>query len=104
MSFLGNDGGSGKFADYTMLGVDKNGVYVSTNNFTTSNTPDGGDDSMSIYSIPKSDLLAAKPTLANMSSFTSRDAAEIGFVPQPITNFGPSPQAGVLATSFANPR
>ncbi|HTM55842.1 MAG TPA: PEP-CTERM sorting domain-containing protein [Pirellulales bacterium] len=102
VSFLGNDGGTGKFADYTRLGVDANGVYVAVNNFTD-NTVNGGFDSQSIFSIPKTDLLAASPTLANMSQFFQIDAGDNGMTIQPAVNFGPTGNAApLIGTSAAN--
>ena len=53
----------------------ENGVYIAVNNFTE-NTANGGFDSQSIFSIPKSDLLAASPNLANMSQFFQIDGRQ----------------------------
>jgi hypothetical protein len=100
VSFLGNNGGDAKFADYTRLGVDANGVYIATDDFTAGN---GGFDSQSIYSLPKADLLAANPTLARLSQFHQIDAGFNGMTIQPIVNFGPSTgHAPLLGTSAAN--
>lgn len=102
VSFLGNAGGDGKFADFTRLGVDANGVYIATSNFT-SNTPQGGLDSQSVFSIPKADLLAAVPTLTNMTRFDGLNKdifAYYGAAINPIINFGPAgDHAPLLATS-----
>jgi hypothetical protein len=88
VSFLGNAGGPGKFADYTRLGVDANGVYISTNNYTSLT---GGLDSLAIFSLPKADLMAATPTLANLTRFDGLNTGIefYGNTLQPITNFGP---------------
>jgi len=90
VNFLGNAGGSGKFVDFTRLGVDANGVYLSTTNFTD-NTPQGGLDSLSVFSVPKADLMASTPTLDNMTRFDALNTSEffVGLALQPITNFGP---------------
>ncbi len=99
--FLGNAGGDGKFVDYTRLGVDANGVYISTNNYT-SNLPGGGLDGVSVFSLPKADLLAATPIVSNLSRFDAIDAGEYGLSIQPIVNFGPSTgHAPILGTSAA---
>lgn len=101
-SFLGNAGGDGKFVDYTGLGVDANGVYISTINFTD-NTINGGLDSVSVFSLPKTDLLAPTPSTLNLSRFDAIDAGEYGISIQPIVNFGPSiGRAPLLGTSVAN--
>ncbi len=114
VSFVGNAGG----ADYPTLGLDRNAVYIGTNNFT-SLTADGvriannpvalppssfaqpssdlkpSDVStqaftgVSLFSIPKADLLASTPSLANMTSFQNLDANARGFTLQGATNFGP---------------
>lgn len=101
VSFLGNVGGDGKFADFTRLGVDANGVYISTTNFTE-NSQDGGLDSVSIFSLPKADLLAVAPTLANLTRFDMLDPGEYGMSIQPVTNFGPtSGHATLIGSSYA---
>ncbi len=97
--FSGNVGGPGQFVDYTRMGVDANGVYIATNNFTSN---PGYDTDESLFSIPKADLLAPTPTLANMTRFDGQDPGIIGASVQPITNFGPATSAApLLATSFA---
>jgi hypothetical protein len=102
VSFLGNAGGTGKFVDYTRLGVDANGVYISTNNFTSLT---GGRDSVSVFSLPKADLLAPTPSLTNLTRFDAinRTAGFFGHTLQPITNFGPvGSHAPILATGNQN--
>jgi len=97
VAFLGNVGGEGKFVDYTMLGVDANGVYVSTNNFT-SITGDYFDSS--VFSLPKSDLLSTNPTINNLTRFDSVPST-MGVSIQPITDFGSAKNhAPLLATSI----
>jgi hypothetical protein len=87
VGFLGNAGGDGKFVDYTRLAVDATGVYISTDNF---NSSAGGVDGVSVFSVPKADVLAPIPTLANISRFDAIDPGEYGMTIQPVTNFGPS--------------
>jgi hypothetical protein len=102
VNFLGNAGGDGKFVDYTGLGLDSDGVYISTINFTE-NTVNGGQDSVSIFSLPKADLLAPSPTAINLSRFDVLDPGEYGISIQPIVNFGVSSgTAPLLGTSVAN--
>jgi hypothetical protein len=99
VGFLGNAGGPGKFVDYTRLGVDATGVYISTDNF---NSSAGGLDGVSVFSVPKADLLAPIPTLANISRFDAIDAGEYGTTIQPIINFGAATgRAPILGTSAA---
>lgn len=101
VSFLGNAGGTGRFVDYTALGIDANGVYVTTNNFTSIT---GSLDSVSVFSVPKADLLAPAPTLANMTRFDDLNSGAqplIGWTLQPIVNHGAvSNHAPLLATDL----
>ncbi len=101
VSFLGNAGGTGRFVDYTALGIDANGVYVTTNNFTSIV---GSLDSVSVFSVPKADLLAPVPTLANMTRFDDLNSGAqplIGWTLQPIVNHGTvGTHAPLLATDL----
>ena len=100
LGFLGNAGGDGKFVDYTRLGVDATGVYISTDNFISAS---GGRDSVSVFSLPKADLLAPVPSLVNLSRFDGIDPGEYGLTVQPIINFGPATgRAPLLGTSAAS--
>jgi hypothetical protein len=71
------------FADYPTLGVDKNGVYMGSNNFT----PNGPFQNVGIYSFPKADLLASTPSIANASIFPAQNANTYGYTLQGVTNF-----------------
>lgn len=71
---------TGLFADFPTLGVDRNGISISVNNFNSG----GGFSRVDLYSIPKTSLLTATPTLANMTTFTN---TATGFTTQPINNF-----------------
>jgi autotransporter-associated beta strand protein len=73
-----------RFADQPTLGLDANGLYVSTNNFTSST---GSFSNVGIYSVPKADLLASTPSLARLTSFANTDATQYGFSLQPAVNF-----------------
>ena len=76
--------GSGHFADQPTLGLDKNGVYLGTSNFLTSST--GFANTVSLFSIPKADLIAATPSLARLSRFEDQSASTRGFEPDPVVN------------------
>ena len=62
-SYTANSG----FGDYATLSVDTNGVYISTNNFTSSVGSPSGTNTLT--SIPKSDLLLSTPSLSNATTF-----------------------------------
>ncbi|MFP6765328.1 MAG: Calx-beta domain-containing protein, partial [Planctomycetaceae bacterium] len=85
VQFIGDTVASNRFNDYETLSVDADGVYLGTNNFVNN----GGFD-VSLYSIPKADLLAATPTIANLSRFENLNAGMFGSTPQPALDFGPS--------------
>ena len=82
------------FADFPTLGVNGAAVTIGTNDFSTST---GNFIASSLYSIPKSDLTGATPTLANQSSFT--DSGSIGSTPQAVTTAsGTGTSTSVLST------
>ena len=56
----------------------------------TSTAQPAGSTAISVFSLPKADLLAPIPTLANLSRFDAIDTGEYGRTIQPIINFGPS--------------
>jgi hypothetical protein len=85
---------SGSFGDFPTLGVTPNSVVIGTNNFASNSGEEGlaGATGVSIFSLPKSDLLAATPTTANMTSFDNLPFSQ-GWAPQTATNFCPSNNA-----------
>jgi T5SS/PEP-CTERM-associated repeat protein len=76
---------SNRFADFPTLGLDANGVYLTTNNFNTSDT----FRSVSVYSLPKADLIAATPSLARLTSRTALSPTTYGFTLQASIDYGP---------------
>src|SRR5207245_250143 len=74
---------SNRFADFPTMGLDANGLYIGTNNFSSG----GSFQDVSLYSIPKADLLLASPTVANRTSFTGLNASNYGFTLQAAVNF-----------------
>jgi T5SS/PEP-CTERM-associated repeat protein len=73
------------FADFPTLGLDANGVYVGTNNFTAANA----FTSEVMYNIPKVDLLADTPSLARLTKFDSLSIGTFGDTLQPAVSYGP---------------
>ncbi len=96
VQFLANNPENGAFSDFTRLGINANGVYVGVSNFTTGEFPSYISDSL--FSIPKSDLLLATPSVARLSSFIGLTADQVGNSPVPIINFSGSGNAPVLGT------
>jgi hypothetical protein len=98
VGFLGNNGTGDKFVDFTTLGLDANGVYVTTNNYPQ-NGPEFGFGSISVFSLPKTDLLATTPTIAHMTRFDGLDTG-YGNALQPIVDLGAAKNHAPLLSSF----
>jgi hypothetical protein len=96
---------SGTFGDFPTLGVTPNSVVIGTNNFSSNSGEEGltGATGVSIFSVPKSDLLAATPTVANIASFNNLPFTSQGWAPEAATNFGASPNATVLGVVSPSP-
>jgi hypothetical protein len=97
VSFVGNAGGPDQFVDFTTLGVDANGVYVTTNNYPS--FTNGGFDSVSVFSLPKADLLQSTPSLTRLSRFDGLDTG-LGTTLQAVTNFGPATATTPILATF----
>ena len=88
------DFNSQTFNDYVTLGIDENAIYLTTNNFTIT----GANFEVSAYSIPKADLLAPVPTIANLTRMEDNFSFFYGGVLQPAIDFNsPNGQVAVLA-------
>lgn len=98
VQFAGDSTGN-RFNDFDMLGINDQGIYIATNNFMGGSASD-----VSLYVIPKADLLAATPTLANLTRFENQPAGTIGFTPHPAQDTtGSAPNTGnfLSAASFS---
>ncbi len=91
---------SALFPDYPTLGLDANGVYIGSNNF-----PDFiGSVTVSLWSLPKADLLLGTPSVANRTAFTQKSIGTYGWTLQPIFDTAPAKtRAPVLAISSSSP-
>jgi hypothetical protein len=90
--------GASNFPDYPTLGFDANGLYIGAD-------MNGSSGVISLWSIPKADVLASTPSVANRSSFTSRATSATVTNPQPIIDFTPgkaTPEL-ILGTSGYSP-
>ncbi|MEP6754409.1 MAG: PEP-CTERM sorting domain-containing protein [Chthonomonadales bacterium] len=83
VSFTGNVG----FADYPAISVDADAVYVSTNNFASDV---GMFTGVSLFSMPKADLLLSTPSVANKTGFENLNVNTYGFTLQAALNRGGS--------------
>ena len=91
VSFTASSG----FGDFDTLSLDADAVYIGTNNFDHA-PPNSTLQGVSLFSIPKADLLASTPTLARMSKFEGLDPNQSGFTLQAATNYGPSTGHGTI--------
>jgi hypothetical protein len=87
LSFIGDTGFSSGFLDFPTLGLDGNALYIGSNNFAL---PDYDATSISIFSVPKADLLGSSPSLARLSTFGGLANSSYGAVPQPAIDTGGS--------------
>jgi hypothetical protein len=78
------------FGDFDTMGVNADGVYLSTNNFALNAGNTTPPTNTTVVSIPKADLLLATPTIANRTQFTAESLNNEGNVVQPAIHFGPS--------------
>jgi hypothetical protein len=88
LSFIG----STSSADFDTLGVDSLGVYIGVNDFDSG----GNFTGVSFFSIPKSDLVASMPTLANMARFDNLNDLTYGSSLQGVSDPTNRPGHGVI--------
>jgi hypothetical protein len=85
----------GRFADFPTLGVDSNAVYLSGDFYQGESNPLGAG----LVSIPKADLLANPPTIANRTWFGVMSYAQRGQVLQPAVCFDGSSSGNILSVA-----
>jgi MYXO-CTERM domain-containing protein len=71
--------------DFPRLGVNADAVTLTSIDFNPTAT-----NTEALVSIPKADLLAASPTIANRTVFPAISIFSTGSIMQPVTSFGPS--------------
>lgn len=89
----------GRVLDYPTLAIDDKGVYIGTNNFTSSFI------GTSLFTIPKADLFGGAPTVARMTEFTTPSSgADRGFAIQGAVNWqgNQTNTANIVAVSRDN--
>ena len=89
--FIGDTLDGVRFNDYVTMSLDAEGVYFATNNF---GGPSGFD--VSVYSVPKVDLLLPVPSLARLTRFEARSSATYGASIQAVLDFGPADGIGTI--------
>lgn len=89
-----SDPDNGFFADFPTLGMDSNAVYIA-GDYYSANVPKGSG----MLSIPKADLVAATPTIANMTWYGVMNYTNRGEVLQPAICFDGSVNGSVISIS-----
>lgn len=85
--------GSVQFADFPTLGVDASAVYLAGDMYHSETNSLG----TSLTMIPKADLLAASPTIANRKFFATTPYTNHGAVLQPVSCFDGSGSGNIIA-------
>jgi hypothetical protein len=80
---LDSDSADLRWADFPTLGIDEDGVYMAANMFPISGRGASGTLT-TLVAFPKSDLLAATPTIANATKFENQSGT--GFSLQPVVD------------------
>jgi len=93
---IDSDSTNQRWADYPTLGFDREGVYLAANMFPISAV----DLRTTIVALPKNDLLAATPTVANATKFENISVGETGFTVQPVVNLDNTGLPAALLSSF----
>src|SRR5262249_11787844 len=75
---------NGEFGDFPTLGLNATGLAIATIGFTASGA---GTGHVALYSIPKADLTATNPTLANLTRFNTLNQSAVGNTLQPVNDF-----------------
>ncbi|NOX54996.1 MAG: right-handed parallel beta-helix repeat-containing protein, partial [Planctomycetes bacterium] len=78
------------WADFDALGIDGNAVYLAANMPPIQFAPPGTASEISVLSIPKADLIAPVPTVANATLNEHLSGQGIGFAVQPVVDLGPA--------------
>jgi Ca2+-binding RTX toxin-like protein len=73
-------------ADFPMLGINSDGVFLSANMFPVT----AASVVTTFVAIPKDDLLQAAPSIANVTLFDDLDGTDTGFSVQPSVAYGTS--------------
>lgn len=96
---IDSDSSNQRQADFPTLGFNKDGIYLSANMFPIS-TSGASDNRTTIAVLPKADLLAATPSVADRTLFENVNPYTTGFTVQPIVDMDNSEQPEVLLSAF----
>jgi hypothetical protein len=84
---IDSDSTDASWADHPRLGMDAEGLYLTTYRFgfaaTIDLSPRLGNN---LLVLPKADLLAPTPSVANATNWTNVTVQQVGSIPQPVVN------------------
>jgi PEP-CTERM motif-containing protein len=96
---IDSDSDDTHWADFPTLGFNNDGVYIAANMFAIVS----GATVVDIVVLPKSDLLAATPTIANMTMFEAVDPNNTGYAVQPVVDLDGGGFPALLISDYNTP-
>jgi len=101
---IDSDTDNSDWADFPMMGMDNQGIYITANMFDLPGG--GGGNNGAVLVLPKADLLLAVPTVANATLFEDQAFSLTGWSPQPVVDLDntnlPAPVVGKDAFVFGH--
>ena len=95
---IDSDSANLRWADYPTLGVNRDGVYLSADMRPIADRGAFGLTN-TIVTIPKADLLASTPSIANTTKFENNSIGATGFTVQPAVDLNNGPLPAVFLSS-----
>jgi hypothetical protein len=87
------------WADFPQMGMDAEALYLGGLRITLG----GGNAGQNLLVLPKADLLAAVPSIANATNWSSLSFSQVGFLAQPVVNLdGGGLPATILSGNLAS--
>lgn len=96
---IDSDSDNTHWADFPMLGINQDVVVVTANMFVITT----GSDAVTTVVIPKSDLLAVSPTVANVTVFEESNPSNTGYGLQPAFDLDNGSLPLILLSAFNKP-
>ncbi|XWK91142.1 MAG: hypothetical protein U7127_14155 [Phormidium sp.] len=96
---IDSDSTNSRWADFPTLGFDRDGVYLAANMFGIA----GADLRTAVVTLPKNDLLAVTPTIANAKKFENLSLNSTGFTLQPVVDLDNTGTPAALLSAFNTP-
>jgi hypothetical protein len=97
---IDSDSNDSHFADFPMLGYNKDAVVLTANMYSVATQTTG--QSTTVVVVPKADLLAANPTVANATRFEEMSVNDVGFTLQPAVDMDNGSLSLPLLSAYNN--